>query len=350
MPHDRKPPTGRNPQIDQAALTRRQSLALLMASASAHPLVGLNASPVAAQATTTFPTKPVRIVVPFPPGGPTDVTARVIGERLSAKWGQPVVIDNKPGAGGNIGSEQVARATPDGSTLVLGVTGSHAINISLMKQMPYHPLTDFEPVTQATSFPNALALHPSLGITSLAELIARGKLEPGKLTFGHDGTGTASHLTMELLKARAGIDLKGIAYKGGGPLINDLVAGQILIGMTGLPSLQPHAQEGKLKLIAVTTAERAPSLPNVATIKEQGIDLVAAPWSGFFAPKATPVAIVDKLAADLTAVMAEPAVQQKMRDIGNTLAPSSPAAFRGFVETEIKAWAEAVKISGASVE
>lgn len=297
-----------------------------------------------------FPSKPVRIVVPFAAGGPTDVTARVIGERLAARWGQNVIIENRPGAGGNLGSDQVARSAPDGTVLVLGVTGSHAINTTLMKQMPYHPLTDFEPVTQAALFPNAIVVHPGLGISTLAELFALVKREPGRHTFGHDGVGTASHLTMEVIKSRAGLDMPAVAYRGGGPLSNDLIAGHVRIGITGLPTLQPHIASGAMRLIAVSTAERVPSNPDAPTLKEQGMDLVAAPWSGFFAPKGTPAPIVNKIAADVASILAEPAVRDSMRAIGNTPAPSSPAAFRQFVEEEIKTWADAVRLSGAKVE
>jgi tripartite-type tricarboxylate transporter receptor subunit TctC len=176
------------------------------------------------------------------------------------------------------------------------------------------------------------------------------KREPGRHSFGHDGVGTASHLTIEVLKRRLELDMSGLPYRGGAPLTNDLLAGHVKIGITGLPTLQPHIVAGTLRAIAITTGERVPSVPGAATLREQGVDLVAPPWSGFFAPKGTPPAIVEKLAADIVAVMAEPGVRSSMEAIGNTLAPSGPAAFRSFVEAEIKSWAEAVRLSGASVE
>jgi tripartite-type tricarboxylate transporter receptor subunit TctC len=298
-----------------------------------------------------YPSKPVRLIVPFAPGGPTDVAARVIGEKLTARWGQQVVIDNRPGAGGNVGADLAAKSAPDGYTVVLGVTGSHAINISLMKQMPYHPLRDFEPVTQATAFPNAIAVHPSVPATSLKELIALSQKQRGKLSYGSDGNGTASHLTMELLKSKSGADLAHIPYKGGGPLLTELVGGQIQAGISGLPTMQAHAAAGRIRILAVTTASRVASNPDIPTVAEQGFPgFAAAPWAGFFLPRGTPKPIVDKLAADMIAVMQLADVRQRMADLGSTIVASRPDEFRAFVENEIRQWAEAVKLSGAKVE
>lgn len=304
-----------------------------------------------AQGAENFPAKPVRLVVPFAPGGPTDIAARVIGERLAARWGQQVVVENRPGAGGNVGSEAVARAAPDGYTLVLGVTGSHAINISLMKQMPYHPLKDFEPVSQATIFPNAIAVHPSVPARNLRELVELAKREPGKLAYGSDGNGTASHLTMELLKSKAGLQLVHVPYKGSGPLLNELVGGQVPVGITGLPAMQAQASAGKIRVLAVTTASRVASNPDIPTLAEEGFPgFAAAPWAGFFAPKGTPRPIVQKLATDLVAVMRMPEVRDRLASLGATVVGSEPEEFRRFVEAEIQQWAEAVRISGAKVE
>ena len=298
-----------------------------------------------------FPSKPVRLVVPFAPGGPTDIAARVIGEKVGARWGQQVVVENRPGAGGNVGAEVVAHSAPDGYTMVLGVTGSHAINISLMKQMPYHPLKDFEPVTQATIFPNAIAVHPGVAAKNLRELMDLAKREPGKLAYGSDGNGTASHLTMELLKAKAGVDLVHVPYKGSGPLLNELVGGQVPVGITGLPAMQAQAASGRIRILAVTTAARVPSNPDVPTIAEQGFPgFAAAPWAGFFVPKGTPRPIVHKLAADLIAAMKTPDVRERLTTLGATVVASEPEEFRKFVEAEIRQWSEAVRISGAKVD
>ncbi|PIT83650.1 tripartite tricarboxylate transporter substrate binding protein [Limnohabitans sp. 15K] len=308
------------------------------------------AGPLAAQ-TTDFPNKPVRIVVPFPPGGATDITARVVAEKLSTKWGQPVVIDNKAGAGGNVGSDLVAKSAPDGHNIVLGVTGSHAINISLYKKMPYHPLNDFEPLTQATIYPNAIVVNPQVPANSLPELIALLKKEPGKFSYGSDGNGTASHLGMEVLKAKANVQLTHIPYKGSTPMITDLLGGTLMVGVTGLPAVQQHLKAGKLKMIAITTLQRAPGTPDYKTVAEQGFaNFNAAPWAGFFAPKGTPKPVVDKLAQDLADALKQPDVVQKMNELGSTVVGNKPDEFRQFVTRQIEMWAEGVKISGAMVD
>ena len=304
-----------------------------------------------AQDAATFPSHAVKIVVPFAPGGATDITARLIGEKLSKKWGQPVVIENRAGAGGNVGSDLVAKAAPDGYTLLVGVTGSHAINTSLMKSMPYHPLRDFEPLTLATIFPNAIVVNAKVPANTLPELVALLKANPAGYSYGSDGNGTASHLTMELLKSKGGFAITHIPYKGGAPMVTDLVGGQIQVGITGLPAVQQHVKAGTLKLIAITTAQRMPASPGYPTIAEQGFPgFAAAPWAGFFAPKGTPAPIVAKLSGDLVEVMLMPDVQQKMQEMGSQLVPTSPAEFRKFVEDEIAKWSEAVKVSGASVD
>ena len=308
------------------------------------------AAPLAAQ-TADFPNKPVRIVVPFPPGGATDITARVVAEKLSTKWGQPVVIDNKAGAGGNVGSDLVAKSAPDGYNIVLGVTGSHSINISLYKKMPYHPLNDFEPLTQATIYPNAIVVNPQVPANTLPELIALLKKEPGKFSYGSDGNGTASHLGMEILKARANVQLTHIPYKGSTPMITDLLGGTLMVGVTGLPAVQQHLKAGKLKMIAITTPQRAPGAPDYKTVAEQGFaNFNAAPWAGFFAPKGTPKPVVDKLALDLADALKQADVAQKMNDLGSTVVGNKPEEFRQFVTRQIEMWAEGVKISGATVD
>lgn len=301
--------------------------------------------------TTDFPNKSVRIVVPFTAGGATDITARLVAEKLSAKWGQAVIIDNKPGAGGNLGSDLVAKSAPDGYNIVLGVTGSHAINTSLFKKMPYHPVTDFEPLTQATIFPNAIVVTPQVPANNLQELIALLKKDPSKYSYGSDGNGTGSHLGMEILKSRAGVQLTHIPYKGSTPMITDLLGGTLTVGITGLPALQQHIKAGKLKLIGLTTAQRSPSYPDYKTVAEQGFpNFNAAPWAGFLAPKGTPKAVVDKLSNDLMEALKQPDVVQKMNELGSSVVASRPDEFRQFLVKQIELWAEGVKISGATVD
>ena len=306
-------------------------------------------SPVLAQ--DNLPTKPVKIIVPFAPGGATDITARVIGEKLQAKWSQPVVIENRPGAGGNIGANIVAQSAPDGYTLVLGVTGSHGINISLHKKMPYHPLKDFEPITQATVYPNAVVVHPNFPASNIQELMALARKEPGKYVYGSDGTGTGSHLTMALLAHKAGVQMQHAPYKGAGPLVADVMAQQLPVGVTGIVGVMSAYKAGKLKVLGVSSLQRSPAAPELRTIAEQGFPGFAAePWSGFFAPKGTPRPIVDKLANDMIEAMRMPDVVKRMADLGTPLVASRPDEFRAYVANEIEKWAEAVRVSGATVD
>lgn len=297
-----------------------------------------------------FPSRRVTIVVPFGPGGATDLTARLVAEKLTAAWGQPVVIENKAGAGGNVGSALVAKAAPDGYTLVLGVTGSHGINISLMPNMPYHPLNDFEPLTQATAFPNAIAVHPDVPANTLGDLIELAREKPGSLSYGSDGNGTASHLGMELIKADAKAFIVHIPYRGGASMLQDLAGGQIQAGITGMPAALPLARAGKIRLLAVTTEQRAAAAPEVPTVAEQGFPgYVAAPWAGFFAPKGTPADVTAKLAEDLRAALESPEVRQALAARGSAVVASRPEVFRRFVAAEIERWARAIKTSGAKL-
>ncbi len=312
---------------------------------------GLSGLPWLAAAQGSFPNRPVTIVVPFGPGGATDMTARLVAEKLAAQWGQPVLVENRPGAGGNVGSAQVAKAAPDGLTLVLGVTGSHGINLSLVPNMPYHPLHDFEPLTQATTFPNAIAVHAAVPAKSLGELLDLARRQPGRLSYGSDGNGTASHLGMELIKAQAKVFMVHIPYRGGAAMLNDLAGQQIDAGLTGLPAALPLARTGKLRLLGVTTAQRVAAAPEVPTVAEQGFPgYEAAPWAGFFAPRGTPPAVLSKLAVDLSAALNQPDVKQRLAAGGSTVVASSPDAFRRFVQSEIERWARAVKVSGAKLD
>lgn len=322
-------------------LHRRQLLAALAAATA----------PGLALAQPAFPSRAVTIVVPFGPGGPTDLTARLVAEKLAARWGQPVIVDNKPGAGGNVGSALVAKAPADGHTIVLGVTGSHGINVSLVPNMPYHPLRDFEPLTQATIFPNAIAVHPGVPAKDLRELIALARRQPGKLSYGSDGNGTASHLGMELIKADAGVFMTHIPYRGGASMLNDLAGRQIDAGLTGLPAALPLAKAGRIKILAVTTAERVPAAPEIPTVAEQGFPrYVAAPWAGFFAPRGTPAPVLAKLSEDLAWALTQPDVRQRMGEGGSTIVARGPEDFRRFVQAEIAQWARAVKTSGAKLD
>lgn len=295
-----------------------------------------------------WPVRPVTLVVPFAPGGPTDVTARVLGDALSKVWGQTVVIDNRAGAGGTIGAAYAAKAAADGYTLVLGVTGSHGIAGSLYPQLPYDPKEDFVAIAKAVIYPNAILANPKVPANNLQEFIELVRTNPDYQVYGSDGNGTASHLTMELLRARVGLSMEVAQYKGANPLINDVIAGFVPVGITGFPSAEAQVKAGKLRLLALTTAEDY-SGNGYPTIAGQGFEgFAAAPWSGIFAPKGTPKPIAEKIAADITTVMATTEVQDKMKGQGLTPMPVTLADFDAELEKERANWAEAVRISGAA--
>lgn len=296
----------------------------------------------------SWPSRPVTLVVPFAPGGPTDVTARVLGDALGKVWGQNVVIDNRAGAGGTIGAAYAAKAEADGYTLVLGVTGSHGIAGSLYPNLPYDPEADFVAIAKAVIYPNAILANPNIPAKNLQELIELVRTKPDYQVYGSDGNGTASHLTMELLRARAGLTMEAAQYKGANPLINDLIAGFVPVGITGFPSAEAHVKAGKLRLLALTTAEDY-SGNGYPTVAAQGFEgFAAAPWSGIFAPKGTPAPIVEKIAADIKTVMANPEVQEKMKTQGLTPMTVTLGDFEAELKKERANWAEAVKISGAA--
>jgi tripartite-type tricarboxylate transporter receptor subunit TctC len=297
-----------------------------------------------------FPAKPIRIVVPFPPGGATDVAARLIATRMSEKWGQAVVIDNRAGAGGNVGSDIVAKSAPDGYTLVMGVTGSHAINTSLYSKMPYDPVADFIAISQVAVVPNVIVVHPSVPASTLAELVALARREPGKLNYASLGNGTAAHLGMEMLKSAAGIDITHVPYKGSAPAVSDLLAGQVQMMVDGLPSALPHIKAGKLRAIAITSLRRSPALPDLPTVAENYPGFYADAWSGLFAPKGTPPAVVDKLSVEVQRILRLPDVREKLAGLGAEPVGSTPAEFSAHVKREIDKWARVVKTSGAKVD
>ncbi|CAN7207683.1 tripartite tricarboxylate transporter substrate binding protein [Variovorax paradoxus] len=307
--------------------------------------------PLAAAAQANgFPDKPIRIVVPFPPGGATDAAARLVAVKMGEHWGQPVVVDNRAGAGGNVGSDLVAKAPADGYTLVMGVTGSHAINTSLYSRMPYDPVADFVAISQVAVVPNVLVVHPSVPAKNLGELVALAKKEPGKLNYASLGNGTAAHLGMEMLKSEAGVDITHVPYKGSAPAVSDLLAGQVQMMVDGLPSALPHVKAGKLRAIALTSLHRAPSLPGLPTIAETYPGFYADAWSGLFAPKGTPQPVVDKLSAEVQRILKLPDVREKLMALGAEPVGSTQAEFTAHVKREIDKWAKVVKTSGAKVD
>ena len=324
--------------------TRRLALATLATAAAAALL------PLAANA-QAYPSKPITIIVPFSAGGTTDILARVVGQALTAELGQSVIIDNRAGAGGNIGGQLAARSQADGYTLFMGTVGTHAINESLYKKMPFDPIKDFAPLSRVANVPNLLVAHPSQPFKTVPEMIAYAKANPGKINFGSSGSGSSIHLSGELFKSMAKVDMVHIPYKGSAPAVNDLLGNQIAIMFDNMPSAIQHVRAGKLHAIAVTTAKRSPELPNVPTSAEAGVPgYEATSWFGLFAPAATPAPIVAKLNKAIVKVLGQADVKQKIADQGGEIVAETPAQFAAFIKAETVKWGKVVKDSGASVD
>jgi tripartite-type tricarboxylate transporter receptor subunit TctC len=306
------------------------------------------ASPAAAQA---FPSKPIRMVVTFPTGGAPDILSRTISEKLDPSWGQTMIVDNKPGAGGNIGAEFVARAPADGHTLVMGTVGTHSINGSLYARIPYDMVRDFAPVTLIASTPNLLVVNNDVPAKNLQELIALAKARPGQLTFGSPGIGTSVHVSGELFNSLAGVKTQHIPYKGRQFAIPDLLGGQITMMFDNMPSALPVVREGKLRAIGVTSAKRSGSAPEIPTIAEQGLPgFEATSWFAVFAPANTPKPVVEKLHAEIVRIFNLPDVQTKMRTLGLDPILGGPEDLAKTQQAEIVKWAKVIKDSGAKAE
>jgi tripartite-type tricarboxylate transporter receptor subunit TctC len=298
-----------------------------------------------------YPDKPVRIVVPFPPGGTTDVLARIVATGLSERMGQQFVVDNRPGASGVIGTSMVAKAEPDGYTLVFATINTHGINASLFPNLPYDPIKDFAPVTVVANTPNVLMVHPSVPAKSLAELIELAKADPGKLNFGSTSLGGSPHMSGELFKMMAKVDIVHVPYKGGGPMLTDLIGGHIQMAFDNLPSSMGHIRSGEVRAIAVTTAERAPSAPDVPTMRESGLpDYEVAAWFGMLAPAGTPPEIVNRLQQTISEILQSPKGVTRRADLGAVPVGNTPAEFAKVIAYEVTRWREVVQATGVKVE
>ncbi len=298
----------------------------------------------------TFPARPVRIIVPFPAGGPSDILTRMMGPKLTDLWGQQVVVDNRPGAGTLIGTDLVAKAAPDGYTLAMVFIG-HAANPALYSKLPYDTLHDFAPVTLATTLPLIVVAHPSLRVGSVKELIALARSKPGQITFATAGNGSASHLAGELFKSVARVNLLHIPYKGSAPAIADVLGGQVPTAFDGLPSALPHVQAGKLRAIAMTSLERSPLLPDVATVAESGFPgFSASSWFGVLAPARTPPAVVQQLNANMVKVLQLPEIRDRLVAMGYRPIANTPEQFDVFIRAEITKWAKVIKEAGIHIE
>lgn len=289
-----------------------------------------------------FPSQQVTIVVPFPPGGTTDILAREVAQELGQKWNVPVVVDNRAGASGAIGSEQVARSSPDGHTLLLTAT-HHVINPSLFKTLKYDTRSDFTSIAQIAAVPNVLVVHPSLGVNSVAELVAKAKAQPGKLNFGSAGLGGANHLSGELFKHTAGIDIVHVPYKGAAPALNDLLGGQIPMMFDSVPGVLQHIKSGRLKALAVTSAQRAPALPDVPTMQEAGVkNFEATAWFGLYAPAKLPAEVTRKLSSDVLEVLKSSRVRSQFAMQGAEPGAMTQPEFSKFVDSELTRWNKVV--------
>ncbi|MDM0069822.1 tripartite tricarboxylate transporter substrate binding protein [Variovorax sp. J31P207] len=328
------------------AALKRRSFAMAAAATAVLAL-----SPLAASAQAAFPSKPITIIVPFSAGGTTDILARVVGLYMSRDLGQPVVVDNRAGAGGNIGGQAAARSPADGYTLFMGTVGTHAINQSLYKKMPFDPIKDFAPLTRVAMVPNLLVANPSQPFKNVKEMIAYAKANPGKINFGSSGNGSSIHLSGELFKQMAGVDMQHVPYRGSAPAVSDLLGGQIAIMFDNMPSAIPHVKGGKLRALAVTTAKRSPALPDVPTIAEAGVPgYEATSWFGLLAPAGTPAPVVAKLNASILKALADPEVKKKLAEQGAEPHGEKPEQFAAFIESETLKWGKVVKESGASLD
>lgn len=299
----------------------------------------------------TYPSRAITIVVPFAAGGATDVVARLIGERLSAKLGQPVLIENKSGANGAIGSALVAKANPDGYMLVMGGVNTHAMNDSIVKPPLYSSTKDFAPIGLIAEIPIAIVVHPSLGVSTLPEMIKLVKEKPNTISYGSSGTGGPHHLAMEMFKSIAKLDMPHVPYRGGAPQLNDLLAGHIKIGVVGLPPVLPHLNAGTLRALAVVEGQRSELLPNVPTIAEQGFPGFAVNyWMGLLAPAKTPNDVIARLSKELTLILDEPDVAPALRKQGATILRGSPEEFTKLIASEVPRWAAVVNNIGATLD
>jgi tripartite-type tricarboxylate transporter receptor subunit TctC len=298
-----------------------------------------------------YPTKPIRIVVPFPAGGATDILARAAAQRLTEAWGQSVVVDNRPGAGGNIGAELVAKSAPDGYTLLMGTVGTHAINASLYAKMPYDHVKDFAPVILVAGVPNVLVVNPAVPANSVQELIAYAKANPGKLNFASSGAGTSIHLSGELFKVMAGVQMMHVPYKGSAPALQDLIGGQVQLMFDNLPPSLPQIKAGKLRALGVTSASRASALPDTPTIAESGLTgFEASSWFGLLAPAGTPPAVIGRLNGEIATWLGTPEAKEKLLALGANAAGGTPEDFAKHIAAETAKWAKVVKESGAKVD
>ena len=326
-------------------IKRRALLGALALLAGAAP-----SAPALAQA-SSYPNKPIRIIVPFAVGGIADTFGRVIGIKLTEAWGQPVIIENKTGAGGNIGAELVAKSPPDGYALVMGNIGTHAVNVNLFKTIAFDPIKDFVPVAHVLEAEGLLVVNPSIKANSVREIIEMARAQPGQLSYASGGLGTTSHLAGELFKSTGKVDIVHVPYKGNSPAIADLLSGQTQLSFATMPTVLPHVKTGKLRAIASIGLARTVALPDVPTVAESGLPgFEVSNWIGLFAPAGTPPEVASKLNAEVQKIMRLPDVQKRLESEGARFIPTTPAQFASFQRDELAKWAKIIKDANIKAE
>ena len=299
----------------------------------------------------SFPEKPIRFIVGFTPGGPSDILARALGQKLGERWSQQVVIENRPGAGGNVAAEAVARSAPDGYTWLLGNNSILATNQSLYRSLGYDPVKDFAPVALVAVQPNILVVNPQLPVKSVKELISFARQHPGKLNYASSGSGAAAHLAGELFKTMAGVDLVHVPYKGAQPALTDVIAGQVQVMFATSASVIPFIHAGKLRALAVTTARRSPSVPDLPTVSEAGVPgFEAITWHGVVVPAVTPPTLVERLNRDIVSALAQADLRERLAALGAEVHAGTPREFADYIASEIPKWSKVVRDSGARIE
>lgn len=328
-------------------INNRRALMLAIGAA----VLALAAAPSIAQTTSNWPNKPIRYIVPFAPGGTTDILARTIGEKLGAALGQPIVVENKPGQGGSIGAAELARAAPDGYTIGGGTISSHAINATLYDKLSYDPVTSFAPITMYATQPNVLLVHPSVPAKNLREFIELLKANPSKYAFGSAGNGTSQHISGELFKTMAGVQMQHIPYRGSGQMMPELLGGNLPVAMDNIATAVQHVNAGKLRALAVTSATRSVVAPDVPTMAESGLagyDISS--WQAVFAPAGTPAPIVERLYTEISRILKTPDMQKRLGDLGLNISDMTPAQLSALVKSDVPRLGKIVKESGAKAD
>jgi tripartite-type tricarboxylate transporter receptor subunit TctC len=298
----------------------------------------------------TYPNRPIRIVVAYTPAGTTDILARAIGQKMTESWGQPVIVDNRPGANGNIGTELAARATPDGYTILMATAATHSINNTLYPGLTWDAVRDFAPIGLVALVPNILVVNNALPVRSVKELVAYARANPDKLTHGSPGNGSTSHLSMELFKSLTGTRMIHVPYKGSAPVLADLTGGQISLTMDNIPVYLPHVQAGKIRALAVGSAKRAPAAPDLPTAEEAGVPgLVAVSWFGLVAPARAPQRVVEQLSKETARILKLPDVHKRISDLGAEPVGSTPQEYAAFIKSEISKWRKVIQAAGVRI-